>query len=328
MEAKGNTVGNNYLGGSFNSVVSAPFIGTYLVATKGGFFADVLLRGEYYQTQLDSPSLNIFNQKLNAHGVSVATSVGYNYPIPNSNWFVEPSAGFIYSHTSVDAFNTAGVPLVGSAAGIQGTVQINDIDSEVGRAGVRVGTTINSGAWVIQPFAAASVWHEFGKPTTATYTDCTNCAVLTNWRQMPRRSASTYTGTSVGTYGQYSVGVSGALVNTGWVAFARFDYRDGQNLQGWDATGGVRYHFTPGGDPNRAIVAKAPVQLRAPVNWTGVYVGVCRCRLRHGQDELSPVSLRMTRSGAGFLGGVSAGYNRQFGQVGGRCRSRFRLDQP
>lgn len=318
LEARNTTVGNNYVGGSFNSTVQTPFAGTYLTVTKGGFFADALLRVESYETAFNSPSLNIFNQSLNAHGVSFAASAGYNWTIPNTRWFIEPSAGIIVSRTSVDPFNTAGVPLPAGLP-VQGVLQINDIKSTIGRAGVRTGTSFNLNNWVVSPFVAASVWHDFGDAPTANYNACSTCIVFFPagagvGASVPATLSSNFVGSTIGTFGQYSLGASAQLVNTGWVAFARVDYRKGDRLEGWDGTGGLRYHFTP--EAGIPVIGKAPIMkapaMMAAYNWTGFYIGGSAGAV-FDYARMSFLSGDRTDSrGGGFIGGVQAGYNYQF----------------
>jgi len=161
LEANGNINGGSPVGGigvpttqvPFSATSQAPFVGTYLVATRGSFFADALIRYDNYDLSLNSPLSNLFNQKVDAHGYSASGSAGYNYQLPNSNWFVEPSAGVIWSNTSVGALNVS--------SGLSGTGQINSIASFIGRAGLRVGTTVEAGNLLLQPFLAASIWHDF-----------------------------------------------------------------------------------------------------------------------------------------------------------------------
>ena len=76
--------GNTPAGGTFNTTTQAPFVGTYLVATQGNFFIDGLVRFDYYQTNLDSPTINLFNQSLDAYGYSVSSSAGYHWDVPNT----------------------------------------------------------------------------------------------------------------------------------------------------------------------------------------------------------------------------------------------------
>ena len=96
-------------GGPFNTQTQAPFVGTYAAATYGGFFIDALLRYNFYETSLDSPSVNLFHQKIDGHGISIGGSAGYHWVVPNSNWFIEPSAGIVWSRVKIDPLQLAGV---------------------------------------------------------------------------------------------------------------------------------------------------------------------------------------------------------------------------
>ena len=140
-----------------------PFLGTYAVATHGRFFADLMIREEFYSASLTAPGVGLFNQQIGARGTSIATSAGYNFALAN-NWFIEPSAGFIWSRTNVDAFNVSGGAVSQGAAG---TFQNSTIDSEIGRLTLRVGTTVQSGNMIWQPFASVSVFHEFADNITS-----------------------------------------------------------------------------------------------------------------------------------------------------------------
>jgi opacity protein-like surface antigen len=319
LQDSGNIVGGSPSGGAggapivqtpFGTKSQSPFAGVYAVATKGNFFVDGLVRYDSYNVDLNSPGLNIFDQKIDAHGFSVSGSIGYNYRVPDSKWFIEPSAGFLWSRTTVGALQV-NTPFFGFA-GFSGTAQINDITSEIGRVGLRVGTTVEAGNVVLQPFVAASVWHEFAGAVTGTYTSCANCLFIFG-------NPATVTGqmntTGVGTFGQYSVGVSGQLVNTGWLGFVRVDYRDGDHLQSLSGTGGIRYQFTP--DVRPAMPVKAPAY-KAPiieaVDWTGFYVGGFAGtdfgRSGIGVTHFVATDIRP----AGVLGGGTVGYNYQTGR--------------
>ena len=103
-------------------------------------------------------------QRFNARGISFTGNVAYNQNLGNQ-WFVEPSAGIIWSRTRVDALNVPGTGILGTPVGPgfvpPWVLTVNDIDSVLGRFSVRAGTTITSGDVVWQPFASASVFHEF-----------------------------------------------------------------------------------------------------------------------------------------------------------------------
>jgi opacity protein-like surface antigen len=300
-------------GGSFTSTTQVPFVGIYAAATKGGFFIDGLLRAEYYQSTLTGPGDNLFGQSIDAHGWAFSSSAGYNWAVPNSKWFIEPSGSVVISRTKVDplTFTTAGTPGFDQ---LPGTLQLNEIKSDIGRLGLRVGQTIEGDKVVWQPFAAVSVWHEFGSNPTANYASAPGCCAFGPVFANLTGAGST---TTIGTFGQYSLGVSASVIGTGWLGFARVDYRDGPNLQGLSGTAGLRYQFTPDmAVASHALPVKAPV-LKAPVmtavNWTGFYIGgfggaiLGRADWGYEGGEVSP-----------HVGGFDAGGNIGFDWQSGR----------
>ena len=82
----------------FGNEFDVPFWGAYFVATKGRFFADLMVRQEFYNINLNNPAFAFTNQPIGAHGYSISASTGYNFDL-GQGWFIEPSAGFIYSKT-------------------------------------------------------------------------------------------------------------------------------------------------------------------------------------------------------------------------------------
>lgn len=297
----------------FYNGFDVPFLGAYLVATKGRFFADVMVREEFYNGSLLNPGFNFYNQPVGAHGYSVSASAGYNFDLGNS-WFIEPSAGFIYSNTSVDSFTFGGPQQLP----ISGTISTNDVVSEIGRASLRVGKVIETPTVTWQPFASASVFHEFAGDVVSNFVTCNLCAfVVTPGPVFNPATFTQQTSTSrVGTYGQYSLGVAAQLVGTGFLGFARVDYREGSNIQGWTGNAGIRYQFTPDmvatSLPTKAV--KAPVAVVGPTNWTGFYAGLFG-GMAYGRTDVGFVN-DTTGAGSrpwtfGALGGGEIGYNRQ-----------------
>ena len=296
---------------SFSNRVEVPFFGTYVVATHGRFFADLMVREDFYNISLNNPGFTFFNQPVSAHGYSISTSAGYNFDV-GQGWFIEPSAGFTYSKTSVDNFTASGA----ANLGIPATIQTNDIESEIGRLSLRVGKVIETPNIIWQPFASASVFHEFAGNVI------TNAVALPNSAAVGATPVNVVQGTStsrIGTYGQYSIGVAGQVVNTGWLGFVRVDYREGDNLNGWTGNAGIRYQFTP-----EMIASVMPVKVKAPphpyiapTNWTGFYVGGFAGVAGGGRTDVGFVGAPVTVAGerpwvAGGLGGFEAGYNYQF----------------
>jgi opacity protein-like surface antigen len=300
----------------FSNNFEVPFFGTYIVATKGRFFADLMVRQEYYNINLNNPGFAFANQPIGAHGFSISTSTGYNFDLGDS-WFIEPSAGFIYSKTSVDSFTAPGVAGP-NFTGITGIIRTNDVESEMGRLSLRGGKTIATPNVIWQPFASVSVFHEFAGNVTSNYTSLN--AVFPAPGGAPVSFNQATTTSRVGTYGQYSVGIAGQVVNTGWLGFVRVDYRNGSNIDGWTGNAGIRYQFSPETIaaaimPTKAIrmVKAHPVAITA-TNWTGFYVGgffggsAGRTDVRFGDPATD--STRPWTSGV--FGGGQLGYNYQF----------------
>jgi opacity protein-like surface antigen len=310
-----NSHANDSSGGTANFEV--PFIGTYVVATHGRFFADLMVRREFYTADLTNPTIGLFNQQVGANGYSISTSAGYNFALAN-NWFIEPSAGFIYSRTNVDSFNASGGPITG---GIVTAFSTAPIESEIGRLSLRVGTTVERGNVIWQPFASASVFHEFAGNIGTSGTTLPGALGFTITPAAIAVFPVTVTGanstTRVGTYGQYSLGVAAQLAHTGWLGFVRVDYKNGENIEGWTGNAGIRYQFTP--EMIAAIMpTKVPVKARpyiAPTNWTGFYAGgflgtaYGRTDIRFVNDPLNSGNNPWV---AGPMGGVNAGYRYQY----------------
>jgi outer membrane autotransporter protein len=319
LESRGSIVGGSPVGGGqtnvntmqvpFDATTRSPFAGIYVVVTNGGFFADALIRYNSYDMSLNSPAGSIFNQKADAHGYAVSGSMGYNYQLPNSRWFIEPSAGVIWSRTSVEPLNVE-TPFFGVTTRLfPMTVNISDVDSVIGRLGLRVGTTVATDTINFQPFVTASVWHDFSGNITSTAATCSGCVGNGN------DFFTSMSTTNIGTFGQYSVGVSGQLVNTGWLGYVRVDYRDGPKMNSLSGNGGIRYQFTPEGAvrtamPVKALPYKAPPAV--PVSWTGWYVGGFG-GAAYGRSELTvpPAFASAGMFPAGVLAGGTLGYNYQ-----------------
>jgi opacity protein-like surface antigen len=285
-----------------------PFVGVYGVATYGRFFADVMVREEFYSADLTNPTVGLFGQQIGARGTSVSASAGYNFALAN-NWFIEPSAGFIYSRTNVDSFVQSGGVV---SQGIVSTVATAPIESEIGRFSLRGGTTLTTANLILQPFASVSVFHEFAGNVTSSINSL-NASFL---GVVPIQLTQATSTSRVGTYGQYSLGVAGQVANTGWLGFVRVDYRNGDNIDGWTGNAGIRYQFTP-----ERIVSvmptKAPVKAAGtiipPTNWTGFYVGGF-LGAEFGNTDIGFVGAPIDGNNPrvfGWLGGLQAGYNYQ-----------------
>jgi outer membrane autotransporter protein len=313
----------NPLGGTSTDSLQIPFAGIYAAATKGGFFVDGQIRWDFYQNELSDPvGSSIFSQHFDAHGLALTGNVGYNMPIGN-DWFVEPSAGVIWSRVRVDPINLSGGATLGVLTTAPATALVDDIDSTIGRLSVRVGTSVSAGDWTLHPFATVGVYHEFQGTVTTNLTS--------NWPAIaaldPRLSfvapplfpvtAGTLNADGLGTYGQFSLGLSGDLAHTGWLGYIRADYRIGDQVEGWGLNGGLRYQLASGTSPSGPMITKAPVYKAAAVyNWTGFYIGA-DLGATYGFDDWTMSALGGTATSprfAGILGGGQVGYNYQVGK--------------
>jgi len=118
----------------------------------------------------------------------------------------------------------------------------------------------------------------------------------------------------VGTYGQFALGTAAAIINTGWLGYARVDYKVGEDIDGWSVNAGVRYQFTP--ERRRASIKDAPAASWQDYNWTGAYVGGFAGTVWGEQDWFThEINTRDVPEFRGYLLGGQAGYNVQRGRI-------------
>jgi opacity protein-like surface antigen len=304
---------------SFRDSLQIPFVGMYGAASYGNFLVDGQVRGDFFQNDVSDSTHGLSGQRFDARGISLTGNVAYNQKLGNQ-WFIEPSAGIVWSRTQVDSSHVPGTGITGTPIGPgfvpPWVLTVNDIESTLGRLSVRVGTTVPSGNVVWQPFASASVFHEFqGGVTSSLASDFSAMGVS----GLPTLR-STVSTSSLGSYGQFGVGVAARFVNTGWVSYLRGDYRTGDNIEGWSVNGGLRYQFAPdpatGGGPvfAKAAIYKAPAA-PAAYNWSGFYIGAyLGADWGHTSWNFADSGATIDPHFAGLLGGGEIGYNYQVGK--------------
>jgi opacity protein-like surface antigen len=297
--------------GALADTSQVPFVGLYSAITKGNFFADGQARWDFYQNILSDVNNGISNQPLDARGFSLTGNTGYHFPLPN-NWFFEPSGGVIWSRVNVDTINVPGriqttLPFDRFAFG---TVSFGDIDSVLGRAGFSVGTSFTNGPVTWQPYFTANVFHEFSGDVTARAVVPTAVPGITP--VAPGFALTTTSTGGVGTYGQFALGTAAVLGNSGWLAYARGDYRIGDHIDGWGIGAGLRYQFSPEG---RGSVKDGPAPVVYAYNWSGPYIGAFGGATWGSQHWFTPGLGSVDHPDfAGYLIGGQAGYNVQAGR--------------
>ena len=299
--------------GSFSENSQVPFVGLYSAFTKGNLALDGQVRWDFYQNSLSDPINGLANQRLDARGFSMTGNAAYNIPLGN-RWFIEPSAGAVWSRVTVDPLSVSGQANAGGTfAG--GTVTVQDIDSILGRATLSVGTSFTNGPVTWQPFFSASVFHEFAGDVTASSLatgNVNNTVPVTQNNGVNGLTLGINSQGGLGTYGQFALGTAAVLGNSGWLGYGRVDYRIGENIEGWSVNAGLRYQFSPG---TRGSIKDGPVPTLYSYNWTGPYIGlyagtdwgVEHWSFNNGAGPALHPDL------AGTMGGGQAGYNIQVG---------------
>lgn len=230
-----------------------PFAGVYAALTGGGgFFIDGQARWDFYQMSISDPLQEFRQQRFDGRGFSFASSAGYNVRLAN-NFYVEPSGGVLISRTRLDDFSFQGL-VQGSTPSsnffLPGSLSFDEYKSTLARVGVRAGTSFTAGGLTLSPYGVASVYHEFEGKASANYTTrCTlplsGCAIFVNGQNLGSEFLANITSSALGTFGQYSLGITGQVTNTGWLGYARIDMRKGSNIEGVGMNGGIRYQFSP-----------------------------------------------------------------------------------
>jgi outer membrane autotransporter protein len=224
--------------GSLKVRTEVPFVGAYMAFIQKGFYLDGLLRLDFHQDSLSGDPLTGLNgQSLNARGISLTVNAGQNIQL-GSGWYIEPSAGVVVSRVDFDTLKLPGFADTLTTCFACGTVSVDDITSVLGRATLKIGTAFAAQGITYLPFFAASVFHEFEGDVTAT-----SVASGSNNPFIENLSLTMQSTGGLGTYSQFGVGTSAVLGNTGWLGYGRFDYRTGDNIEGWSVNTGLRYQW-------------------------------------------------------------------------------------
>lgn len=311
---------------TFSADFQTPFVGVYAAATKGQLFIDGQLRWDFFQGRLSDPANLLLNQRLDARSWSINGNIGYQIPFQDG-WFIEPSAGAVYSQVSVDRLQTGGNIFLNPPpdAGAPLSIKIRDFESILGRASLRFGKNYVVGGYAVQPFVTASVISEFGDPVRTNFsTDFSAYGALFGVNLSGLDSTGVINTYRIKTYGQFSAGMAAQLMNTGWLAYLRGDYRTGDRVEGWGLSAGLRYQFNPE-LVGSSLITKGdqPSFLPAidgPVNWSGFSAGGSVGGLwGHSKQAQAGIDFndieRAKPQVAGVYVGGQIGYDYQFGNI-------------
>ncbi|MBM0203984.1 autotransporter outer membrane beta-barrel domain-containing protein, partial [Micromonospora sp. STR1s_5] len=222
--------GTQKIGAQTTGVFDVPFIGVYGALTNGPFFSDLNYRHDFFNARISNQLAGLNGANLQIESNSVSGSSGYRFDFEGLfgtelPYFIEPSGSMSYTNTSVGS-----LPVIG------GTLLFRDIDSILGRFGLRFGTAFQATEnLALQPFITGSVWHEFAGNTVSRF-------VSANIAVDPNAFVPIITD-RVGTFGQVGVGISAQLLDTPLLGYVRSDFRFGDKLEGYAVNGGIRYQF-------------------------------------------------------------------------------------
>jgi hypothetical protein len=219
--------------GDLRGSFEVPFVGFYNVITAGNFFADAQFRWDFFNSTTSSVEQHFSGVNGQAQSLSFTTAAAYRIPLP-SNWFVEPSFGGVLSQTRVNPIITPWDNGNGTS-----TLRISDINSVLGRASLRIGTSFTAGNFTWQPFLAATVLHEFAGSVISTQSISAAGGAGADFD----KALFTTVTDRIGTYEQVGFGTAVAAGNTGWLGYGRGDVKFGDNIQGWGVNFGLRYQW-------------------------------------------------------------------------------------
>ncbi len=118
-------------------------------------------------------------------------------------------------------------------------MRVDDIDSILGRASLRLGANVTQGIYTWQPFVTASVVHEFAGKVTSSVEVVDPLGPLIGFDGMVFNTTTD----RFGTYGQFGLGTAIVVGNTGWLGYGRADVKVGENIEGLGFNVGLRYQW-------------------------------------------------------------------------------------
>ena len=216
------SIGDEHLGASSASY-NVPFLGLYVAVLGHGFFADLMVRHDFWDGAVTSGAAGLVNARQNGNANALTAEAGYTYHFEN-RFFATGSLGFLTrtrpSTNLIFLPGTLNPP----------SVSFGNVKSDLGRAGLTIGRTFATEYWALTPNVTGSVWHEFAgeDPSTFAYGSYVDNVSVSR----------------LGTFGQIGVGlVAQPIQNLNYTGFIRADFRTGSNIYGGTITAGFRYQF-------------------------------------------------------------------------------------
>jgi uncharacterized protein YhjY with autotransporter beta-barrel domain len=174
--------------------MSDTFAGGYAIYSKGPFFVDAQLRGEFidYTVNVDDFLFKIDNSKVKAKRFSAGISGGYNFKL--NDWSIVPAAGYTYALTKTGDLQIQPNTLLQQSAS---TVAFGDSQAHVVFGGLSVARSylLFDDRVRLSPFMSLTAYHDFGQENQAQLTIMTAPKTIID---VSSKSGSTYGEVSLG----------------------------------------------------------------------------------------------------------------------------------
>jgi hypothetical protein len=205
----------NFYGTADRVTYNAANVGIYAAYVAGGLFMNAL--GKYDHYWLDTHLGGLGNERhLNGNGYGGQAEVGFRFG-GKTGFFAEPVASIAYVRTDLDSLNVPGF-----------SFGFDDRNGVRGKAGLRVGSTMEIAGTPAQVYASGMAVHEFQGRDRVDLASGGQSLTFVNDR--------------IGTYGQGTVGISIGSPN-GVSGFLE-GYADyGEDYRGGGGRGGLRVRF-------------------------------------------------------------------------------------
>jgi opacity protein-like surface antigen len=119
-----------------------------------------------------------------------------------------------------------------------------------------------------------------------------------------------------GTFGHLGLGLAGVILDTGWLGYARVDYRFGENIEGISVNAGLRYQFTPAADMKGSLKDGGGPEYAGLYNWNGFYLGYYTAAVWGDENQVFTVNGNSTHPKfQGYALGGQVGYNLHVGKL-------------
>lgn len=188
--------------------------GAYASWMSGGLFLNGLVKGDFNTVDANLTAVGDM-ETFDASSFGLQGELGYR--LAGDAWFVEPVASLAWTTTRIDSFTASGA-----------TLDFEDADSLVGKAGMRVGWTVGSGDVVLVPAIGVFAIEEFEGENAMTFTTgATSFAVAD---------------TPPGAYGKVEFGVT-AQTFYGLEGYVRGEVNFGDEADGGAVRLGARWRW-------------------------------------------------------------------------------------